>query len=214
MGQTYEWHLVPKIDNNQFSIEIYNWIPDQTNGNGIYYGTLYGNIENPQGHPLYDQVNSESKEVKTISLPNGIEGKEHADPTLLVHTISWEIGQWRYFVELQPGNEDAINKYASQIINTIGSNGLVLNAFPGRFIFFESNGRPLTEIYWKVNDSIWYQLEWRDPIEAIKILRSMELKGVHKRIYKKHLRDVLLMLIWSFYFLLSILASSSLLDRE
>jgi len=180
MGQTYEWHLVPKIDNNQFSIEIYNWIPGHTNGNGTEYGTLCGNIGN--SHPLYDHrlnSESESKEVKTISLPNGIEGKEQVYPTLLEYTLSWKIGQWSYFIESQPGNEDKIIKYASQIINTIGSNGQVLNAFPGKFIFYQSNDRPFTEIFWNVNDSICYQLDWRDPIDAIKILRSMELKGVH-----------------------------------
>ncbi|WP_325391086.1 hypothetical protein [Desulfitobacterium sp.] len=72
--------------------------------------------------------------------------------------------------------EDSARNYASEIIKTIGVNGLALSDSPGKlyFLYLGAN-HPTTEIFWKVNDSEWYQLDWRDnPNDAIKILRSME----------------------------------------
>ena len=89
------------------------------------------------------------------------------------------MGSWWRNSSGLPGEGSTIN-YASQIINIIGGNGLALSGFPGKlyFLYLGAN-HPTAEIYWKVNDSVWYQLDWRDdPSNAIKILRSRDYIGV------------------------------------
>ena len=176
--QENEWLLKPG-NKNMFSIEIDRRSPGDRSGTGMYAGTLSGNIEDPPGSPLEDQIVSENTEVTTIDLPNGITGKEYIMEQGAGKAISWKVGQWSYFVAAQPDTEvsSAIDS-ASQIINTIGINGLALSDSPGKLYFFFLN-HTFTTIYWKVNDSVWYELDWHDdPSNAINILRSMEFIGV------------------------------------
>lgn len=175
------WHLNLEASKNKFTIEIDQWTPHESAGTGMYSGTLSGNIENPLGSPIVEQIINEKKEVKTITLPNGIEGKEYIMDLDAYRAISWEFGQWSYFVAARPNNsEDSTRNYASQIIKTIGGNGLGLSGSSGKLYFLDIGANhPTTEIFWKVNDSVWYQLNWRDnPSDAIKILRSMKYIGV------------------------------------
>ena len=174
-----KWLLKPELNKNMFSIEIDRQSPGNIIGTGMYAGTLSGNIGDPPGSPLEDQIVSENTEVTTIDLPNGITGKEYIMEQGAGKAISWKVGQWSYFVAAQPDTEvsSAIDS-ASQIINTIGINGLALSDSPGKLYFFFLN-HTFTTIYWKVNDSVWYELDWHDdPSNAINILRSMEFIGV------------------------------------
>jgi len=178
LEQGNEWILKPEVNQNMFGIEIDQHYPGDRNGAGMYAGTLFGNVGNPPESPLEDQFISENTEVKTIDLPNGITGKEYIMEQGAGKAISWKVGQWSYFVAAQPDSEvsSAID-YASQIINTIGINRLTLSDSPGKLYFFYLN-HTFTEIYWKINDSVWYHLVWRyDPSNAIKILRSMKFIG-------------------------------------
>ncbi|AFM39262.1 hypothetical protein Desaci_0185 [Desulfosporosinus acidiphilus SJ4] len=169
-----DWIIKPEINNNSFSIEIDQHEFGDRNGAGMYDGALFSNVGNPPESPLENQFVSEKTEVKSINLPNGITGKEYIMEQGADKGISWEVGQWSYFVATQPDSEVSSAKdYALQIIKTIGLNGLALSDSPGNLYFFYLN-HTFTEIYWKVNDSVWYQLVWQhDPCEAIKILRSM-----------------------------------------
>lgn len=179
--QENKWHLNLETSENKFTIEIDQWTPDQRTGTGMWAGILSGNIGTPPESPLEKQFITEYREVKTINLPNGIKGKEYTIETNAGQAISWEIGQWSYFVAAQPGNgvDNTVNS-ASQIINIIGGNGLALSGSPGKLYYlYTGANHPVTEIDWKVNDSVWYQLIWQDdPSNAIKILRSMTYLGV------------------------------------
>ncbi|WP_407310363.1 hypothetical protein [Desulfosporosinus sp. SB140] len=175
-NQENKWHLSLETSKNKFTIEIDQWTPDERTGTGLYAGTLSGNIENPLGPPIVEQFISENKEVKTINLANGIDGKEYIMDLNAFRAISWEIGRWSYFVAARPNNkEDRARNYASEIIKTIGENGLGLSGSPGNLYFLDIGANhPTMEIFWKVNDTVWYQLDWRDdPSVAVKILRSM-----------------------------------------
>jgi len=179
--QGNKWHLNLETSKNKFTIEIDQWTPDERSGTGLYAGTLSGNIENPLGPPIVEQFISENKEVKTINLANGIEGKEYIMDLDAFRVISWEIGQWSCFVAARPNNkEDRTRNYASEIIKTIGGNGLGLSGSSGKLYFLDIGANhPTMEIFWKVNDSVWYQLDWRDdPSVTVKILRNMTYLGV------------------------------------
>lgn len=175
-----EWIIKPEVNNNSFSIEIDQHDFGGRSGTGMYAGTFSGNVGTPLVSPLEDQFVSENTEVKAITLPNGIEGKEYIMDLDAFRAISWEIGEWSYFVAArQDNNEDSARNYASEIIKTIGVNGLAISDSTGKlyFLYLGAN-HPTIEIFWKVNDSVWYQLDWRDyPSDAIKILRSMKYIG-------------------------------------
>ena len=181
--QGKKWHLNLETSKNKFTIEIDQWSPNQRTGTGMWAGLLSGNIGSPPEQPLEKQFTTENKEVKTINFPNGVEGKEYIiDPTVNGGTgISWEIGQWSYFVAAQAGNGvDSTIGSATQITDIIGKNGQALTDFPGKLYFlYTGANHPITEIFWQVNNSIWYRLEWQDnPSDAIKILRSMKCIAV------------------------------------
>ncbi|OLN32852.1 hypothetical protein [Desulfosporosinus metallidurans] len=177
-----EWFLNLESSNNKFTIEID--LRSRGNKTGMYVGTLSGNVGNPPVSPLEKQFISENRELKTIKLTNEIECKEYIIDPAAGKAISWESGQWGYFVAAQPDSKEGSTiSYASQIINLIGGNGLALSEFPGRLYFFYTGANhPTTEIFWKVNNSVWYQLDWRDdPSNAIKILRSMKQIGINEQ---------------------------------
>jgi len=182
--QGNKWHLDLETSKNKFSIEIDKWSLYEKTGPGLYAGTLSGNIENPLGPPIVKQFISENKEVKSIILADGadgIEGKEYIMDLDAYRAISWKFGQWSYFVVARLDNgEDRARDYASEIIKSIGENGPGLSGSPGNLYFLDIGANhPTMEIFWKVNDSVWYQLDWRDdPSVAVKILRSMTNLGV------------------------------------
>ena len=178
--QGNKWHHNFETSDNKFTIEIDQWAPDQTTGTGMYAGTISGNIGSHQGPPTVEQMINESKEALTVNLPNGIEGKEYIEDLDFERLISWKNGQWSYFVAARMDNkEENARNYASEIIKTIGVNGIAFSDSPGKlyFLYLGAN-HPTTEIFWQVNNSVWYQLEWQDdPSTAIKILRSMKYIG-------------------------------------
>lgn len=171
--QENKWHLNLDLNKNNFMIEIDQLTLGERTGTGFYAGTLSGNVENPQGSPIVDQLINENKEIKTIYLADGIEGKEYFMDLDAYRLISWKIGQWSYFVAARP---DKTRSYASEIIKNIGTKGLGLSDSSGKLYFLDIGANhPTAEIFWKVNDFVWYQLDWRDnPSEAIKILQSMK----------------------------------------
>lgn len=183
LSQWNDWILKPEVNKNMFSIEMDKHYFGGRSGTGMYAGTLSGNIGNPSRSPLEDQFVRENTEVKTISLSNGIKGKEYIIDPIAGKAISWKIGQWSYFVAAQPG--DGVGSTigsASQIINIIEKNGMALSDFPGKLYFLYTGNHAYTEIYWKVNNSVWYHLVWQDaPSNAIRVLRSMKLVGDGER---------------------------------
>ncbi|WP_157998423.1 hypothetical protein [Desulfosporosinus sp. OT] len=67
---------------------------------------------------------------------------------------------------------------AHQIVNVLGKNDQILSGRPGKLYLFSAPAGLWTHIYWKVNNSTWYSLDWKgDPKEAIQVLSSMVYIG-------------------------------------
>lgn len=64
--------------------------------------------------------------------------------------------------------------FAEQVINEINNSGQTLPSSQGKFYLIFTSNAPIIEIHWETVNGVWYELDWeRDPIETIKVLRSM-----------------------------------------
>ncbi|ODA41829.1 hypothetical protein [Desulfosporosinus sp. BG] len=175
-AEGWEWSLKLETKTNSFDIEI-------DKHGGVYSGTLSGNVGQPPESPLKNQLESENNRITSINLPNGIKGKEiffpqypHVDNS---NAIIWESGNWSCCVTGEPvdGPFSTVD-LAQQIVNALDKNDQILSGRPGKLYLFCAPAGPWTHIYWKVNNSTWYSLDWKgDPKEAIQVLSSMVYIG-------------------------------------
>lgn len=169
------WTISPEIQNNSFSADIKQGSSDDMAG---FYGTLSENIsEPPSEQPNEKQFVDGGITPKTIRLSDGITGKEYVQASDVTGgtAITWKSGSWSFFVEADYDNNPDFSAihYAEQFIKEIKSSGQSLPGSQGKFYFLGLN-HPYTQIYWKTDKGIWYELDWnKDPIDAVKVAHSM-----------------------------------------
>lgn len=176
-----DWSASPDVKSNTFSIEMYQ-LPlgdtSQARSQAEWYGVISGNVGEPSEQPVEKQFVSSNIKANDIILPNGISGKEYIDnPDVAGGTaITWEASNWSFFVSAYPENTSGSTmNYADQIINAIKDSGQTLPGSQGKFYFIYNGNMPMTEVYWDIGNGTWYELDLREPSDAIKILQSMKI---------------------------------------
>lgn len=173
------WRISPEFGTDAFEIEInQHQIGYTGEGHPIvnWYGIISGNIGKPSENPVEKQFKSDNIQSRPINLHNGIVGKEYIKyPSAFGGTaIAWETNNWSFFVQAGPEDSSgSASNFANQVIDIIENSGQVMPGLQGKFYFLYSGNMPLTEIYWEVENGVWYKLEWKGLDEAIKILQSM-----------------------------------------
>lgn len=172
------WAISPEIKSDSFSVDIIQGDP-QSYGMAGYFGSLSENIgEPPSEQPMEKEFVDGGITPKTVHLPNGITGKEYVQAADMVGgtAITWKSGNWSFFVEANADDDPDCSAigYAEQIIKEIENSGQSLLGSQGKFYFLQPGNSSATNIYWKTNNGIWYELGWdKDPIDAIRVAHSM-----------------------------------------